>query len=59
LALALGACTADLRHPTLVEHAPTDEARARHGMAAWQGFSTAEFVFRDGLLEDWFVFHER
>lgn len=60
LALALGACTADLRHPTLVERPPTDEARARgrqllnnaaarHGMAAWQGFATAEFIFRD----DW------
>jgi len=60
LALTLAACTADLRHPTLVDNPPADDARARgrqlldnaaarHGMAAWKGFTTAEFVFRD----DW------
>lgn len=60
LALALTACTADLRHPTLVDNPPTDDARARgrqllqtaalrHGIDTWRGFATAEYVFRD----DW------
>lgn len=58
LALALAACTADLRHPTLVEQPPTADAQARgrqllanaalkHGQPTWQRYITAEFVFRD------------